>query len=177
MHSLEQLQAHPPRPAAFLDRDGVLNIDKGYVGRVEDFEWMPGAIDALRLLNASGYYVFVVTNQSGIGRGKYTLEDYWQLRTHIRTMIAAQGVHIDDERFSPWHEEASVPEWRGASDWRKPNPGMILDLMRTWPVQHAGSFMIGDKESDMAAARAANLPGWLFSGGNLHDFVQRILGG
>jgi D-glycero-D-manno-heptose 1,7-bisphosphate phosphatase len=161
------------RPAVFLDRDGVLNIDHGYVARREDFQWVDGAIAAVRALNEAGYYVFVATNQSGIARGLYAVEDMQKLHQFMTDEMAQAGAHIDDIRFCPFHPEATVAAYRRASDWRKPSPGMILDLMQQWPVERERSVLIGDKGADVEAAQAAGIRGLLFTGGNLEDFVRR----
>jgi D-glycero-D-manno-heptose 1,7-bisphosphate phosphatase len=166
------VNARERKPAVFLDRDGVLNVDHGYVARREDFQWVEGAIAAVRALNDAGYYVFVATNQSGIARGLYAVEDMQKLHEFMRDELAREGARIDDIRFCPFHPEGTVNAYRRASDWRKPGPGMILDLMKQWPIDLERSVLIGDKQADVEAARAAGIRGLLFSGGNLRDFVR-----
>ena len=162
------------RPAAFLDRDGVLNLDHGYVHALEQFEWAPGARQAVKRLNDAGYYVFVVTNQAGVAKGLYREVEVVELHRWMAQELASVGASIDDWRYCPYHPDGSVAAYRAAHEWRKPKPGMILDLLEHWPVEREGSFLVGDKESDVEAAAAAGLPGHLFPGGDLLAFLQSI---
>jgi D-glycero-D-manno-heptose 1,7-bisphosphate phosphatase len=167
------MQAHP-RPAAFLDRDGVLIEDTGFPHRPEEARWMPGVFAALRRLNAAGFHVFVVSNQSGVARGYFDEEVVRGFHAWMDAEITRQGARVDAWEFCPFHPEAKVPAYRLDSPRRKPRPGMLLDLMAAWPVTRASSFMIGDRESDVQAGEAAGVPGYLFPGGDLDAFVAGL---
>jgi D-glycero-D-manno-heptose 1,7-bisphosphate phosphatase len=166
----------PPtrRPAAFLDRDGVLNADSGYPHRPDQIVWIPGAHQAVKAFNDAGYLVFVVTNQSGVGHGLYDEDAVQRLHRWMNAELAKSGAHVDDWRYCPFHPEARLPAYRAAHPWRKPGAGMLLDLMRHWPVDAGRSLLIGDRGSDLEAARNADIPGHLFGGGSLSDFIAQI---
>lgn len=171
----EELLERLRRPAVFFDRDGVLNVDKAYVHRIQDFEWVPGAREAIKLCNDLGYYAFVVTNQAGVARGYYGIDDVHRLHDWMSAELAAIGAHIDDFQYCPYHEDGTVEAYRRTSDRRKPAPGMILDCLKTWPVRIEGSLLIGDTDRDIEAAGAAGIPGHLFGEGNLAAFLRPLL--
>ena len=149
------------RPALFLDRDGVLNVDHGHVGSIDRFEWIDGAVDTVRRANDLGWLVFVVTNQAGVAKGYYDEEAVLALHWFMQAELLAHGAHIDEYRYCPYHPDGIVERYRRESDERKPSPGMLLDLMKRWPVDKEGSFMVGDKASDIEAARLANVQGYI----------------
>lgn len=173
----EDLAPRFRRPAVFLDRDGVLNEDLGWVGTRDRFRWIPGAKDAVRMFNEAGFHVFLVTNQAGVARGLYSEADIETLHREIGQELIQYGATIDDERYCPFHPEGTVERYRAHSDWRKPEPGMLLDLLKRWEVRAEGSFLIGDKPGDIVAAERAGLPGYLFPGGNLAEFAESLLAG
>ena len=165
------------KPAAFFDRDGVFNQDQGYVHRREDLAWIEGGPQAGRRLNDLGYLVIVVTNQSGIGRGYYDEAAMHAIHEALARHLAAAGAHIDAFYFAPHHEEAAEERYRHPDHPdRKPNPGMLLRAMQDFPIDPARSFLIGDKDSDLEAARRAGVKGYLFQGGSLDTLVRSILG-
>ncbi|MFL5285996.1 MAG: HAD-IIIA family hydrolase [Rhodopila sp.] len=163
------------RKALFLDRDGVLNRDHGYVGFRDRFDWVDGAVETLRTATASGWHVFVVTNQSGVARGLYDETAVYTLMDWVQNEVRRHGGTIDDWRFCPYHPDATIDAYRRVHPWRKPMPGMLLDLMRAWEVDPARAVMVGDQQTDMQAADAAGIPGYLFTGGNLLSFARPIL--
>jgi D-glycero-D-manno-heptose 1,7-bisphosphate phosphatase len=173
----QELPRRMRRPALFLDRDGVLNVDHGHVGTRDRWEWIPGALEAIRLATGLGWYVFVVTNQSGVARGHYDEAAVQELLAWVADEARRAGGTIDDARYCPYHPEGVVALYRRASDWRKPAPGMLLDLMRAWELYPGQCVMVGDAPSDLQAAAAAEMRGHLFRGGNLAEFVAPILMG
>jgi D-glycero-D-manno-heptose 1,7-bisphosphate phosphatase len=163
------------KPAAFLDRDGVINYDDGYMGSRDRIRWMPNAARAIRRLNEAGYFVFLFTNQSGVARGFFSEEELGVLHDWMLAELAAQGARIDDLRYCPHHPDGSVAGYLDPCECRKPGPGMILDLMQHWPVRRGGSFVVGDRGTDIEAAEAAGLPGFLFAGGDLDTFIADVM--
>jgi D-glycero-D-manno-heptose 1,7-bisphosphate phosphatase len=161
------------RPAVFFDRDGVLNQDKGYIYKVQDWVWIDGAINTIKRFNEANYWVFVVTNQSGVGRGLYTEEDVNRIHDHMRSDLAKQGVKIDDIRYCPHHANAKINAYKSECNWRKPGSGMLQDLISAWPVDKDNSLLIGDKETDIEAAQSIQIEALLFEGVNLEEFVQQ----
>ena len=163
----------PLRPALFLDRDGVLNEDRGYVSRWEDFHWIAGARETVAAFNRAGWLVIVVTNQSGVGRGYYTEDDMHGLHAHMRRDLAGADAHIDAFYHAPQHPEAPVAAYRHPDPpLRKPNPGMILQALQEWPIDSTASLLIGDKPSDLEAAERAGIRAVLFEGGDLARFLK-----
>ena len=146
------------RKALFLDRDGVINVDRNYVYRIEDFDWQPGIFDLARAAIGKGLDLVVVTNQSGIGRGYYSEADYQVLTTFMRARFAAEGAALAAIYHCPFHPDAIWPELRVADhSWRKPRPGMILAARDELGIELGSSVMIGDRGSDIEAGAAAGV--------------------
>lgn len=173
--AVEKVKRRLRRPAVFLDRDGVLNLDHGYVHAPHQVDWVRGAKQAVKLLNDAGRYVFVVTNQAGVAKGLYEEQAIGTLHRWMAEELAAEGAAIDDWRYCPFHPDGSVAAYCAMHPWRKPAPGMLLDLMERWPVERKGSFLVGDRLSDIEAAEAAGVPGYLFEGGDLAAFLRERL--
>jgi D-glycero-D-manno-heptose 1,7-bisphosphate phosphatase len=146
-----------PRPAAFLDRDGVINVDHGYTYRIDDFEFVDGTLAAAARLHAMGFALVVVTNQSGIGRGLYTVADFEGLTAWMRAQFAAAGAPLAGVYWCPHHPVDAVGAYRRDCDCRKPAPGMLLAAMRDLDLDPARSVLFGDKHSDLEAAATAGV--------------------
>lgn len=167
-----------PRQAALLDRDGVLNIDRGYTHRPQDLAFIPGAVDAVRRLNAAGRLVLVVTNQAGVARGLYDEAAVETFHEAMQASLQKDGARVDAFYYCPFHPDAAVERYRHPDHPdRKPNPGMILKALKDHGVAPNDAFLIGDRQSDIEAARRAQIRGHLFSGGDLDVFVRRLLAG
>ena len=139
-------------PAIFLDRDGVINVDTGYVYLVDDFKFIDGVIDALLQLKQKGYLLVVVTNQSGIARGMFTEEQFMSLTEWMDWSLADRGVDLDGIYFCPHHPSEGSDQYRKSCTCRKPGPDMILDAVKHLDIDLTRSYMVGDKPSDMKAA-------------------------
>lgn len=166
-----------PRPAAFLDRDGVLNADHEYVHRPDQLVWIAGVPEAIRLLNEAGYFVIIVTNQSGVARGYYDEAAIGALHDHMRNTLAAQGACIDAFYYCPHHPDGKVAAYTMRCDCRKPGTGMLEQAARDWHIDRARSFMIGDKGIDVAAATTFGIRSALFNASTdrLPDLVRRMI--
>ncbi|MDH3346384.1 MAG: D-glycero-beta-D-manno-heptose 1,7-bisphosphate 7-phosphatase [Kiritimatiellaceae bacterium] len=143
-------QPREKRVAFFLDRDGVINTDHGYVSRIEDFHFTEGIFPVLRGLSAKGYLLIVITNQSGIGRGYYTKQDFEKLTVWMRQRLSTEGIELTAVYSCPHSPDEGC-------DCRKPAPGMLVQAGREHNLDLSLSWMVGDKESDMQAAEAVGI--------------------
>ncbi len=162
-------------PMVFLDRDGVLNEDVDYAYRIDQIVWVKGAFAAVRRLNELGYRAVVVTNQSGVGRGFYTEEDVRVLHVEMNRIMAQNGARIDAFYYAPHHPDATLAAYRVDHEDRKPRPGMLLKAMQDFATDKPRSLLIGDRMTDLEAAKAADVAGFLFKGGDLDLFVKDCL--
>lgn len=151
-------------PALFLDRDGVINTDHAYVHRKEDFHFIDGIFELVATAKLAGYLVVVVTNQAGIGRGYYSEVDFQKLMGWVEEQFKARGGSIDAVYFCPDHPEHGIGRYRQESEFRKPQPGMILRAAHEHDVDLNGSILIGDKHSDIEAGLRAGVGTLLYFG-------------
>lgn len=157
------------KPALFLDRDGVINVDYKYVHTPEAFEFINGIFEVVASANQAGYLVIVVTNQAGIGRGYYSEAHFHALTDWMKASFTEHGGQIDAVYFSPYHPEHGIGQYLRDSNCRKPRPGMLLQAERELGIDMPHSIFIGDKPSDMAAGRAAGVGTLLHLGGEANS--------
>ena len=158
-----------------LDRDGVLNVDKDYLYKAEDVEWLPGSREAIAWLNRQGFRVVVVTNQSGVARGFFTEGTVRILHDWMTEEVKKAGGEIAAFYYCPHLPGAAVKQYDVDCVCRKPKPGMIMQALRDFDVLPRNAFMVGDSYRDIEAAEAAGIKGFLYTGGSLLDFVQKIV--
>jgi D,D-heptose 1,7-bisphosphate phosphatase len=175
-HARRELTSCLDRPALFLDRDGVLNLDHGYVGSKDRWDWVQNAREAVACATGHGWHVFLVTNQAGVARGLYGEKDVDALLAWCADELRRAGGTLDDWRYCPYHAEAKIEAYRRDSKWRKPAPGMIEDLIRAWDLNPRHCLMVGDRDIDTQCATAAGIRGALFPGGDLLAFLRPLLG-
>jgi D-glycero-D-manno-heptose 1,7-bisphosphate phosphatase len=149
------------RPAVFLDRDGTMVRDVGYLSRLEDLEWFPYTIDAIRLLNRAGFLVFVTTNQGGVGLGFYPEAFVQRTHAEMAAVLESAGGRVDGWYYCPHHSRARIDALRLECDCRKPGVGMVRQAQQQFAIDLAQSFVVGDKAADIGLARAAGARGVL----------------
>jgi histidinol-phosphate phosphatase family domain/HAD-superfamily hydrolase, subfamily IIIA len=158
-----------------LDRDGVLNVDKDYLYKTEDVEWLPGSREAIAWLNRQGFRVVVVTNQSGVARGYFTESTVRILHDWIKEEVKKAGGEIAAFYYCPHLPGAAVKQYDVDCACRKPKPGMVVQALRDFDVLPWNAFLVGDSSRDIEAAKAAGVKGFLYTGGSLLGFVQKIV--
>lgn len=163
------------KPAFFLDRDGVLNVDRGYIYKIDDFEWILDAEKAVKYIKKNGYYIFIITNQSGIARGYYTENDVKTLHSFIQKKLNLTDSKIDDFFYSPYHPSGKTDEYDHLKNLRKPETGMLELAFKKWPIDKENSHLIGDKKTDILCGKNFGIKSHLFKGGSLLKFVMEIL--
>lgn len=160
--------------AIFLDRDGTINADKQYLYKIGDFEFLPGVPEGLRLLQEAGFALIVVTNQSGIGRGYYTEEDFQKLNSWMLDTLEQEGIHIDGVYYCPHLPDAAVEAYRCECDCRKPALGMYRRAAEEHALSFRGSYAIGDKLRDCAVCQETGCRGFLVEHNEKPDVIEAV---
>lgn len=166
-------QIHNAKPAIFLDRDGVINYDTGYVHKWSKFKFMPGVLKGLKLINKKNYLTFIVTNQSGIARGIFTEKKFLFLHQKIKTYLSKKKIYFDDVQYSPYHPKGKVLRYKKRSLTRKPGNLMIKKIFDNFFINKKKSFMLGDKKSDEIAAKKSGLK-FYYSKPNFYSQIKEI---
>ena len=148
---------HFSKRAAFLDRDGVINYDYGYVHNIKKFKFRKGVIKGLKLLTKRNFYIFIITNQAGIGKNIFNIKNFEKLHLELKKKFINQKININEVKFSPYHKNAKILHFRKNSKFRKPGNLMIESIFKSWDVKRSKSFMIGDKKTDLLAAKKSKL--------------------
>lgn len=143
--------------ALFLDRDGVINIDHGHVGKIEDFDFIDGIFDLCKKAQEKSYLIIIVTNQAGIAKGYYTEKEFLDLTKWMENEFKKEGIHITKTYYCPYHIDAKIAKYKKDSEDRKPNPGMLLKAIDKFNIDPKESIMIGNKESDIEAGKRSNI--------------------
>ena len=150
----------------FLDRDGVVNFNFGYVHSMENFKLIPNALETIKLANDLGFLVIIVTNQAGIARGFYTETQFKEFTNKINNMLIESGAHIDATYYCPHHPSEGIGKYKKNCSCRKPKPGMIRKAMLDWGIQKENAFLIGDNQTDIIAAKECGINSFLFKNEN-----------
>ena len=145
------------KKAIFLDRDGTINYDYGYVHKFSDFKFRKNVIKGLKYLTKKRYLIFIVTNQAGIAKGKFKIKDLIILHKKLRHFLKKRNIIINDIEYCPYHPLGIIKRYRKKTSYRKPGNLMIKKLIKKWKISYKRSFMIGDKNSDRIAARKSKL--------------------
>ena len=161
--------------AIFLDRDNTLTVDQGYSYEIEKFRWIKGAPLALKAFHEAAIPVFIVTNQGGIGRGFFSLDDMHKFNRHLQEMTKNAGGKITDIAYCPHHPLAITDALKSPCPCRKPEPGLFFKLAEKWRIDLMRSVMIGDRPSDVEAGRRAGCHSYLFNGGSLYDLGLQVI--
>jgi len=145
------------KPAVFIDRDGTINVDTGYIGDPAGLALYPGAGEAIARFNRAGYLVVIISNQSGLGRGLFTEADLHAVTQRLYELLAKDGARVDANYYAPYHAEAADPRYLERPEWRKPEPGMIFHAATEHRINMKKSLLIGDRQNDIIARKRAKL--------------------
>ncbi len=159
----------------FLDRDGVINEDRGYISKISKFKIYPGVGRAINFLNKRNYLVIIITNQSGIGRGLIKITELNKIHDYLKKRIKKNRAHIDDIYFCPFHPVYGKGKYKKQSKDRKPGDGMIKKAIKKWNIDPKKSFMIGDKITDKLAAKKVKVKFFYKKEKNLYSQIKRII--
>jgi len=162
------------KPAVFFDRDGVINYDYGYVSKFKDFKIKPGVIKSLKLLIKKKYHIFIITNQAGIAKNKFSLSDFEKLNLQFKEYLSKKKVFIDDIKFCPHHPSGTIKKYKKKCKCRKPSNKMITDTIKEWDIDLNKSLMIGDKITDELCAKKSGIK-FYYAKKNLLSLIKNVI--
>ncbi len=162
------------KPAVFLDRDGVINYDYGYVFKLNDFIFRKGVIKGLNYLIKKNFFIFIVTNQAGIAKNKFKEIDFFKLHKQLKNILSLKNIYFDDVQYSPYHHRGVIKKYKKFSNMRKPGNKMIKNIFKNWLIDKKNSFMIGDKLSDYKCAKKSNLK-FVYAENNFYQQIKKII--
>ena len=160
--------------AVFLDRDGTINVEKNYLYKIEDFEFLPGVVESLKSLQQAGFLLIIITNQSGIGRGYYTIQDFQKLNSWMVDYLKSQGVFITDVYYCPHLPDAQIEEYRKDCNCRKPKSGMYEQAIIDHNIALSESYAIGDKIRDCAICESTECRGFLVGQNEKDNIIEEV---
>ena len=163
--------------AILLDRDGTINVEKDYLYRIEDFEFIPGVIDALRILQEAEFKLIIITNQSGIARGYYSLQDYERLNAWMMGELKKHRINITAAYFCPHHPEATIIQYRVRCSCRKPNLGLFEQAVRDYDLDLNQCFAVGDELRDCSICESTGCHGFLIADNEKPEIIQQAKAG
>ena len=162
------------KPAVFLDRDGVINYDYGYVHKLKNFKFRKGVIRGLKYLIKKNFYIFIITNQAGIAKGKFKENDFFNLHKYLKQYLSKKNIYFDDVQYCPFHPDAKIKKFKKNSNLRKPGNRMIKNIFEKFLINKKKCFMIGDKISDEKCAKKSNLK-YFYAEKNFELQIKNIL--
>ena len=163
--------------AIFLDRDGTINVEKGYLYKIIDFEFLPGAIEGLKILQNNGFTLIIITNQSGIARGYYTEKDFQILNTWMIETLRNKGVNIGAVYYCPHHPDGKIAEYKKDCNCRKPKLGMYTKAIKDYKIDLSSSFVIGDKIRDCSICKNTDCNGYLIGNNENKAIIDEVKAG
>jgi len=145
------------KPAVFLDRDGTINHDKGYINKYKQFTFRPFVIKGLKYLSKKKYLLFIVTNQAGVAKGKIKVSELKTLHRKLKNYLKRKNVKISKIEYCPYHPNGTIKRYKKKTNYRKPGNLMIKKILKNWNINIKKSFMLGDKKTDKIAAKKSRL--------------------
>ena len=174
LKSFKNIPKYLTKPAVFLDRDGVINYDYHYVNTIKNFKLRPGVIDGIKTILKNNYYLFILTNQAGVGKKIFKEENFYKLHKHFKKFLSSKNLIIHDTQYCFFHPKAKIKKYKRNSIFRKPGNGMIKNIFKNWFINKKKSIFIGDKKTDQECAKKSNLK-FYFAEKNFKKQIKKLI--